>query len=115
MESGRGVRIGVYIRMIIAIIQARLASTRLPNKVLMEVVPGISMLEMVIRRVRLAIQTRRIIIVTPDIKIAYMSEYYNCACEVWHKSPNVLSEYLGAINRFHSMKYKDTIVGIVRI
>jgi len=56
----------------IAIIQCRLHSTRLPNKALLQIPPesGVSMLEMVIRKVLLATMVDDVAVVTPDQKIA---------------------------------------------
>lgn len=55
----------------IAIIQARLGSERLPNKVLMQIPPesGVCMLEMVVRKVLLATMVDDVCVVTPDQKI----------------------------------------------
>ena len=57
---------------VIAIIQARLGSTRLPNKVLLQIPPesGVSMLEMIVRKVLLATMVDDVCVVTPDQKIA---------------------------------------------
>lgn len=63
----------------IAIIQARLGSTRLPNKVLMQIPPesGVSMLEMVVRKVLLATMVDDVCVVTPDQKIADLCTRWN--------------------------------------
>ncbi len=50
----------------VAIIQARLGSTRLPNKVLMELLPGKTALECMIERVKLAKNIDRIIVATTN-------------------------------------------------
>lgn len=63
----------------IAIIQARLGSTRLPNKVLLQIPPesGVSMLEMVVRKVLLATMVDDVCVVTPDQKIADLCTRWN--------------------------------------
>ncbi len=57
---------------VLAIIQARLGSERLPNKVLLQIPKesGVSMLEMVIRKTLLATKVDKIAVVTPDRKLA---------------------------------------------
>jgi spore coat polysaccharide biosynthesis protein SpsF (cytidylyltransferase family) len=62
--------------MIVAIIQARLGSKRLPNKVLMEVVPGISMLEMVVRKVQLARTVDKVVVTSPDNKLCELATLF---------------------------------------
>jgi len=62
---------------VVAIIQARLGSERLPNKVLLQIPPesGVSMLEMVIRKALLAKTVDEVVVVTPDkelVKICRM-------------------------------------------
>jgi len=62
---------------VVAIIQARLGSERLPNKVLLQIPPesGVSMLEMVIRKALLAKTVDEVVVVTPDkelVKICKM-------------------------------------------
>jgi spore coat polysaccharide biosynthesis protein SpsF (cytidylyltransferase family) len=102
--------------MIIGIIQARLASTRLPGKVLMEVVPGISMLEMVIRKVAIALQVDTMTVTTPDSQLmdhlpfsyvdwhVYKGEYRNVLTEFWFAAQQNVHDYP-----------EDTIGAIVRI
>lgn len=83
----------------IAIIQARLGSTRLPNKVLMQIPPesGVSMLEMVVRKVLLASMVDDVAVVTPDLKIGKLCEVWNVAYFVTaNKERDVLKEYYDA-------------------
>lgn len=104
--------------MIIAIIQARLASTRLPNKVLMEVVPGISMLEMVIRKVRLAMSLHTMIVTTPDEALCWRAMSWDTLVHCWReKERDVLSECLGAaVKSVANLPYgHDRNPAIVRI
>ena len=63
----------------IAIIQARLGSERLPNKVLLQIPPesGVSMLEMVVRKVLLAAMVDDVCVVTPDQKIHDLCARWN--------------------------------------
>ena len=89
---------------VLAIIQARLGSERLPNKVLKQIPPesGISMIEMVIRKVMLATKVDKIAVVTPDKKIAEIVDmlFPNIVCYVkdWPER-DVLREFYGAFMR----------------
>lgn len=83
----------------IAIIQARLGSTRLPNKVLMQIPPnsGMSMLELTVRKVLLATMVDDVAVVTPDLKIGQLCEVWNVAYFVTaNKERDVLKEYYDA-------------------
>lgn len=95
----------------IAIIQARLGSTRLPNKVLMQIPPesGVSMLEMVVRKVMLATMVDDVAVVTPDLKIGQLCEVWNGAYFVTaNKERDVLKEYYDAATEMKA----DVIVRI---
>lgn len=83
--------------MVIAIIQARLGSTRLPNKVLKEVVPGISMLEMVARKVQLATSIGHFVTTTPDEKICSLIRYFGGDYSHWTGKRDLISEYYYAL------------------
>lgn len=78
----------------VAIIQARLGSKRLPNKVLMEIVPGISMLEMVVRKASLAALVDDIVICTRDKQLVRIADMVNIYCQVYGKEKrDVIDEY----------------------
>lgn len=64
---------------IIAIIQSRLGSTRLPNKALLQIPPesGMSMLEMVVRKCLLATRLDDVAVVTPDRFIDNLASRWN--------------------------------------
>jgi spore coat polysaccharide biosynthesis protein SpsF len=49
------------------IVQARMGSTRLPGKIMLDIVPGITMLEMVIRRLKYCKKVDRIIVATTTL------------------------------------------------
>lgn len=63
----------------IAIIQARLSSQRLPNKVLLQIPPnsGVSMLELVVRKAMLATKVDEVCVVTPDLFILNLCDRWN--------------------------------------
>jgi len=64
---------------VLAIIQARLGSKRFPHKILAQIPPesGVSMLEMVVRKVRLATLVDEVIVVTPDEKVVELCKMWN--------------------------------------
>jgi len=64
----------------IAIIQARLGSTRLPNKVLLQIPPesGTCMLQMVVKKTMLATLVDDVVVVTPDSKLAELCGRWGC-------------------------------------
>ena len=100
---------------VIAIIQARLGSTRLPNKVLMQIPPesGVSMLEMVVRKVLLATMVDDVAVVTPDLKIGQLCEVWNVAYFVTaNKERDVLKEYYDAATELKADVKADVIVRI---
>lgn len=95
----------------VAIIQARLGSQRLPNKVLLEVVPGISMLEMVVRKTLLATLVDEVVITTPDPKVGQLirslcghTRAFRCSGE-----RDVVAEYID-VSKYLNMQNADKIV-----
>jgi len=82
----------------VAIIQARLGSKRLPNKVLMEVVPGISMLEMVVRKALMAQLVDEAVLTTRDRALRKVAKLTGIESCVWIKDKrDVIAEYKGII------------------
>lgn len=99
---------------IIAIIQARLGSIRLPNKVLLQIPPnsGVSMLEMVVRKAMLATKVNEVCVVTPDLFISKMcSRWGIMAYMPYWKGRDVLREFYFAAqhNNLH-FEGRDAIV-----
>lgn len=84
---------------VVCIIQARLGSERLPNKVLLQVPPdsGVSMLERVIRKCLLATRVDEVVVVTPDVFLARICDLCRVDCYVkkWPER-DVLREYVAA-------------------
>lgn len=97
---------------IVAIIQARLGSTRLPNKVLMEVLPGISMLELVWRKVRLSLLVDEIIVTTPDLFLRKWAAVAGMKVECWCGKRDVLAEIWHALHVNNAYYTQPTIVRI---
>jgi len=78
----------------VAIIQARLGSKRLPNKVLMEIVPGISMLEMVVRKVMMSILVDEVTLVTRDENLVKIAKMMGILHTMWIESHrDIIAEY----------------------
>lgn len=88
----------------LGIIQARMGSTRLPGKVLMEL-GGSTMLAQVVARLRAAPGVDDVVIATSsapdDDAIVRVAEQL---CVGWHRGPadDVLARYLGAARAFHA-------------
>jgi spore coat polysaccharide biosynthesis protein SpsF len=88
---------------VIAVIQARMGSSRLPGKSLMPVWGNVSLLEMVLRRVKRANMPSRVVLATPDqprddplIPIAQ-----RCGVDTFRGSENdVLGRFVGALEKF---------------
>lgn len=103
---------------VLAIVQARLDSQRLPNKVLFQIPPesGMSMLEMVIRKVVLAKLVDKVVVATPDVKIAKFVDmlFPNVTCYVkGFEGRDVLREFC-AIARQENMHLEGEGI-IVRV
>jgi spore coat polysaccharide biosynthesis protein SpsF len=97
--------------MIAAIIQARATSTRLPNKVLMDLTPGKSMLWHLIERLKESKTINEIILAVPDSKENDILEYFakeNGLKYFRGSEDNVLSRYFRAANEFRA----DVIIRI---
>lgn len=88
---------------IVCIIQARLSSERLPGKVLLQIPPesGVSMLEMVIRKCKLAKTVDTVVVVTPDKELGKVCRMLNVNYYVkgWPER-DVLREYYEAAKAF---------------
>lgn len=88
---------------VVAIIQARMGSTRLPGKSLMPVWRNVSLLELVLRRVEKATMIARVVLATSDqirddplISIAQ-----RCGVDVFRGSESdVLGRFMGALEKF---------------
>jgi spore coat polysaccharide biosynthesis protein SpsF (cytidylyltransferase family) len=103
---------------VIAIIQARLGSTRLPNKVLLQIPPesGVCMLELTIRKVLLATLVDEVAVVTPDQKIADLCTRWNIDSfmPTW-EGRDVVREYYEAARQLimgkdvYPIPYKDIV------
>lgn len=83
---------------VVAIIQARLNSTRLPNKVLLKIPPdsGITCLGRVIERVKSCNLVDEIVLTTPDRELRKIARDYGIACQLYYGKRDVLREYLSA-------------------
>lgn len=98
----------------IAIIQSRLGSTRLPNKVLLQIPPesGVSMLEMVVRKTMLATKLDDVVVVTPDRLIAVLCNRWNVkAFMPFWKGRDVLREFYEAAKTM-AMRPGDVVVRV---
>ena len=89
------------------IIQARLGSQRLPRKVLCEIAPTITMLDMVVQRVSRATRIDGLIIATTtEPADNELAEY--CRSKNWHtfrgSESDVLSRYMGAADQYDSSR-----------
>jgi spore coat polysaccharide biosynthesis protein SpsF (cytidylyltransferase family) len=95
---------------ITAIIQARLGSTRLPQKVLLEIPKGsgISCLERVFRAVEKSDFVTDICLTTPDTELGMIAHNRGINYCVYHGRRNVVREYLVAADKMDS----DIIVRI---
>ena len=80
---------------IVAIIQARLGSTRLPNKVLLKIPPdsGITCLGRVIERVKNCMLVDEIILTTPDKELGRIAKNYSIGYKVYYGKRDVLAEF----------------------
>lgn len=78
-----------------AIIQARLGSTRLPNKVLLKIPPdsGITCLGRVIERVKNCTLVDEIILTTPDKELGRIAKNYGISYKVYYGKRDVLAEF----------------------
>jgi spore coat polysaccharide biosynthesis protein SpsF (cytidylyltransferase family) len=101
---------------VLAIIQARLGSERLANKVLLQIPQdsGVSMLEMVIRKTLLAVMVDKVVVVTPDKKLAEIVDviFPNITCYVknW-EGRDVLREFYDAA-KYELLDQDDIVVRI---
>lgn len=82
-------------RKVVAIIQARLGSTRLPNKVLLKIPPdsGITCLGRVIERVKNCTLIDDIILTTPDKALGRIAKNYGIGYYVYYGKRDVLAEF----------------------
>lgn len=80
---------------IVAIIQARLGSTRLPNKVLLKIPlnSGITCLGRVIERVKNCTLVDEIILTTPDNELGRIAKNYGIGYYVYYGRRDVLAEF----------------------
>ena len=85
-----------------AIIQARLGSTRLPNKVLLKIPPdsGITCLERVIERVKNCTLLDDIILTTLDKELGRIAKNYGIGYCVYYGKRDVLKEFVLAANKY---------------
>jgi spore coat polysaccharide biosynthesis protein SpsF (cytidylyltransferase family) len=92
---------------VLAIIQARLGSVRLPNKVLLQIPPnsGISMLEHVIRKACLATKIDDIHVVTPDSELVKLLRFLgvNFTVKNWEGRDVLREFYEAAIQYDHKI------------
>lgn len=89
--------------MIAAIIQARTTSTRLPNKVLMELTPGKSMLWHLVERLKPSKKIDQIILAIPDSKENDVLEDFAKENNLKYfrgSEENVLARYYGAAKKY---------------
>jgi len=92
-------------RRTVAIIQARLGSTRLPGKVLMEGVSGRSLLELMLERVRACRTLDAVVVAAPDLPAddAVAAQAQRGGAQVFRGSEaDVLSRYVGAAAAFQA-------------
>lgn len=103
-----------YMNTIVAIIQARLGSKRLPNKVLLKIPPdsGITCLSRVIERVKNCTLIDEIILTTPDKELGRIAKNYGIECQVYYGKRDVLREFYN-IGLISNLAYSNGI--IVRI
>jgi len=90
---------------VVAIIQARMGSTRLPGKVLLEVLPARTMLDVTIERVRACKRINEVIIAVPDSRDndVIACEAVRCGAKVFRGSEeDVLGRYVGAAVAFEA-------------
>ena len=82
-------------RKVVAIIQARLGSERLPNKVLLKIPPdsGITCLGRVIERVKNCTLVDDIILTTPDRELGRIAKNYGIGYYVYYGRRDVLAEF----------------------
>lgn len=98
---------------VIAVIQARLDSHRLPNKVLLQIPPnsGVSMLEHVVRKAMLAKLVDTVVVVTPDIELVKISNWLNVDCQVKNfLERDVLKEYYEAAKFYMELEDRGGII-----
>jgi len=100
---------------VVAIIQARLGSTRLPNKVLLKIPPdsGITCLGRVIERVKNCTLVDDIILTTPDKELGRIAKNYGIRRSIYHGKRDVLTEFYQAANNLFVLT--ENIDVIVRI
>ena len=90
---------------VVAIIQARMGSTRLPGKVLLEVLPGRTMLDVTIERIRACKRISEVVIAVPDSRDndPVACEAARCGAKVFRGSEeDVLGRYVGAAVAFEA-------------
>lgn len=99
---------------VVAIIQARLGSTRLPNKVLLKIPPdsGITCLGRVIERLKNCTLLDDIILTTPDKELGRIAKNYGIGYYVYYGKRDVLKEFYD-IAKHENMYYTKGV--IVRI
>ena len=102
-------------RKVVAIIQARLGSTRLPNKVLLKIPPdsGITCLGRVIERVKNCTLVDDIILTTPDRELGRIAKSYGIKRSIYHGKRDVLKEFYQVANNIFVLA--ENINVIVRI
>ncbi|MHC4489692.1 MAG: cytidylyltransferase domain-containing protein, partial [Planctomycetota bacterium] len=93
--------------MIGAIVQARLGSTRLPNKSLKNL-NGKTVIERVVERLKLAKNLEKIVVTTPDQEIITLVRKAGAEVNWWRGRRDVLAEYFAAAMTFNL----DTIVRV---
>lgn len=87
------------------IIQARLGSTRLPGKVLKELLPGRSLLSLMLERIKRSKHASQVIVATSDLPAdeAIAVEAHNAGCLSFRGSEqDVLGRYVAAAKHFDS-------------
>ena len=96
---------------VVCIIQARLGSTRLPNKVLFKIPQGsgITCLGRVIERVKNCTLVDEIILTTPDKELGRIAKNYGIGCYVYYGKRNVLKEFY-SIAQQENMFYDKSVI-----
>jgi spore coat polysaccharide biosynthesis protein SpsF (cytidylyltransferase family) len=87
---------------VVAIIQSRLGSKRLPNKVLLKIPKksGITCLGRVIERLKNCTLLDSVILTTPDRELGNIARHYGIDYQVYHGKRDVAKEYLEAARSF---------------
>jgi len=95
-------RFVLKMKTVVAIIQARLGSTRLPNKVLLKIPPdsNITCLGRVIERLKNCTLLDEIILTTPDKELCKIAKSYGIISRRYYGKRDVLREYREVIRDF---------------